>query len=100
MDEVLHREKFTSRFGLTPEDRADFLALVDSRATFVAPVAHLPIAVRDAKDDIVLATALGGEAEYLVTGDRDLLVLKDDPRLRVVQILTVREFLAILDSSD
>jgi predicted nucleic acid-binding protein len=44
---------------------------------------------------MVLAAALGN-ADYLVTGDDDLLVLADDPRLGQLRILTVTAFLNIL----
>jgi putative PIN family toxin of toxin-antitoxin system len=98
LDEVLQREKFSTRFGLTPEQRAAFLSLVDARARFIEPLRRVPVAIRDPKDEIVLATALGGVADYLVTGDADLLVLKDDPSIGGLHILTVREVLTILDA--
>jgi predicted nucleic acid-binding protein len=45
---------------------------------------------RDPDDDKFLETAIAGEADCLVTGDGDLLVL--DP-FRGVRILTARAFL-------
>ena len=45
---------------------------------------------RDADDDVVLATAITAKADFLVTGDDDLLVLK---RFRDVSILSPRQFL-------
>ena len=93
LDEVLHRDKFRTKYGLTLEEIADFLFLVDTKATFVTPRRRLPIAVRDPKDAIVLATALGGRADYLVSGDDDLLSLDADPRLGNLRILRVRDFL-------
>jgi putative PIN family toxin of toxin-antitoxin system len=60
---------------------------------FVNP-ADLPGPVcRDPDDDVVLATALSGLAEYLVTGDDDLLSLKD---YHGVRILSPREFWEML----
>ena len=96
--EVLQREKFAARFGLTPEQRAAFLFLVDTRAVFVQPQRQVPVAIGDPKDEIVLVTALGGDADYLVTGDADLLVLRDDPSIGGLRILTVREVLTVLDA--
>lgn len=58
----------------------------------------LPVSVRDPKDEHILAAALGGEADYLVTGDQDLLVLAGDPRLGSLQIVTVAAFMDILDA--
>ena len=62
----------------------------------VSPLAPLPIHSRDSHDDKFLAVALGGNAEYLITGDDDLLVLQGDPRLGTLQIVTAREYLQLL----
>jgi uncharacterized protein len=45
---------------------------------------HIPAVTRDRKDDYLLAYAVVGAADYLVTGDEDLLVLKQVGRLRIV----------------
>lgn len=44
----------------------------------------IPAVTRDRKDDYLLAYAAVGPADYLVTGDEDLLVLKQVGRLRIV----------------
>jgi predicted nucleic acid-binding protein len=49
---------------------------------------------RDRNDDLVLATALAGKANVIVTGDNDLLVLK---AFRGIRILSPRQFLELLD---
>ena len=46
--------------------------------------------LRDPKDAIVLAAALAENAEVIVTGDQDLLVLG---RFKGVEILTLADFL-------
>jgi predicted nucleic acid-binding protein len=46
------------------------------------------------EDDLTLATAVSAEADYLVTGDRQLLALAD---YEGVQIISPREFLTILE---
>jgi putative PIN family toxin of toxin-antitoxin system len=48
---------------------------------------------RDPDDDVVLATAVAGRADFIVTGDDDLLVLK---RFRGIQILSPRQVLEML----
>jgi uncharacterized protein len=45
------------------------------------------------QDDLILATAVSAQADYLVTGDRELLALG---RYQDVQIVTPREFATIL----
>lgn len=96
--EVLQREKFVVRFGITGDERAAFLYVIDTLAVTVEPQSRLPVEVRDVKDEIVLATALGGGADYLVTGDADLLSLASDLRLGGLSIVTVRQFLDRLET--
>ena len=50
---------------------------------------------REPDDDLVLATALSGGAEPIVTGDRDLLVLH---RYEGVHLVSPRQFLEWLDA--
>ncbi len=54
----------------------------------------IPIQTRDPKDDSVIATALLGKCNYLITGDDDLLSLKMVDNL---QIVTVNEFLMLVE---
>lgn len=44
----------------------------------------IPSATRDPEDDYLLAYALIGQADYLVTGDRDLLVLGQVENTKIV----------------
>ena len=48
---------------------------------------------RDPEDDKFLAAALEGEAQYVVSGDKDLLVLKT---YRNIHVVTAAAFLKIL----
>lgn len=94
---VLDRPAIAERYGITPEERAELLHLIDTRAIKVTGSRHLPLSVRDPKDEMILASALGGEADYLVTGDEDLLVLSDSSDIGSLRILRVREFVQLRD---
>lgn len=50
---------------------------------------------RDPKDDIFLVCAATANCDFLVTGDKDLLVLKAHKRTKIV---TPAKFLSILSS--
>ena len=76
-------------------DDADVVALLQILAAESVLVAgRLKVkASRDPADDKFLAAAVEGKAEYVVTGDKDLLVLK---AYRRVEIVTPRRFVRIL----
>jgi len=81
------------RHKIGPATKAALAAYADL-CEFVEPL-PLPARVcRDKDDDIVLATAVAGKANVIVTGDDDLLALK---KFRDIRILSPRQFLEFLD---
>jgi len=50
----------------------------------VSPRHRVKDACRDPDDDIYLECALAAGADYLITGDKDLLVLKEYGRVKIV----------------
>jgi putative PIN family toxin of toxin-antitoxin system len=99
LTDVFARPRLRARFRMTPGQVAALFAGL-AAAPQVTPSPAVLLTVRDAEDEHILAAAMGGTAEYLVTGDDDLLVLRDDPRLGPLKVVTVAEFLAILDERD
>lgn len=57
--------------------------------SYVLPVQRLTIS-RDPDDNKVLEAAIEGRCDYIVTGDKDLLVLKKYKNIRIV---TSKEFI-------
>ena len=98
IENVLTRPKIYQKYRISPTEIAVILQGLDLDTLRVIPSVLPPISIRDKKDEAILATALGGYAEYLVTGDDDLLVLRDEPQLEGLKILTAREFLRLLRS--
>ena len=83
--DVLRRPKF----GLdeqTLQQWADLLAL---RTVNVGSPPHTPDFPRDPKDAPFLAAALATHADFLITGDKDLLSARDVVATRIV---TIAEF--------
>lgn len=70
--EVLARPKFD--LYVTVGERQEFLRLI-GRVAEVVPTVMTVRECRDPKDDKFLELALSGEADVIVTGDADLLVL-------------------------
>jgi putative PIN family toxin of toxin-antitoxin system len=98
--DVLPRPTLVESFGVSFDEIVRLLRLIDKNAVRVVLRGELlPIVVRDGKDEPILETALVGSADYLVTGDNDLLVLAGHPALGRLQIVTAAAFLAALDDA-
>jgi putative PIN family toxin of toxin-antitoxin system len=67
------RRVLKQKMRVTDEVIAEFEALLRAEASVVAKAKTISIPVRDKSDMPVLAEAISGKAEVLVTGDRDLL---------------------------
>ena len=93
---VLRRPLFRTRYGITDAEAVTLVNLVLHRGVLVTPRRRLRIRSRDPKDDRLLAAAAGGRADYLVTGDLDLLELRGEPALGTTDIVTPRAFLESL----
>ena len=91
LNEVLGRERF-NRY-VTSEEREEFLGVLVERAVLVEITENVQ-ECRDPKDDKVLELALNGEAHYIISGDRDLLVLHP---FRGVVVTTADEFLRMIE---
>jgi putative PIN family toxin of toxin-antitoxin system len=93
--EVLIRE-IKEKYHLTTDEVEETLQLLQTDALLTSPAPTLPVALRDPKDEKVLALAVGGQADYLVTGDEDLLIMQGNPGLRGLRIIRPAAFLALL----
>ncbi len=83
------------RERIRPEEMAQLADILKSVAEVIPRITEpIPAVTRDPKDDYLIAYALVGAADYLVTGDKDLLVLEQVGDLRIV---TPRLFLAVLN---
>jgi putative PIN family toxin of toxin-antitoxin system len=78
----------------TTQQVQDSLSVLRREATFVAPASTVQGIGEDLEDDLVLATAVAGQAEYLVTGDRHLQGIA---AYQGITILSPRQFLTILE---
>ena len=92
---VLGRPFFRDKRHITREDIARIERVLRTDALVVSPEVHLHVVENDPDDDRILECAGEGGADYVVSGDHHLLVLK---RYRSTPIVTAREFVAILRS--
>jgi putative PIN family toxin of toxin-antitoxin system len=91
---TLGYDRIRRKYNLTDKDVGDIVALLDNAALIVPGVADVWGAVPDdPDDDHVLACAVNGEADVIVSGDHHLL---DLGAYRDIPIITVRDFLDLL----
>lgn len=81
LTEVLARPKF-DRY-VTRTDRQQFLLKLGGIVKLV-PIIQRVRACRDLQDDKFLDVALAGQAQYLLTGDQDLLALDPFHGIRII----------------
>lgn len=73
LEGVLNRESM--RALIRPEEGRILLDAIHQKAELLRPLGSVPVFTRDPKDDKFVACALAGSADYLVTEDKDILVL-------------------------
>ena len=78
------------KFRFTGEQKKKFKTLVLSAATLVKPEEKINVIKEDPDDNMVLECGVAGEVDYIVTGDTDLLKLKE---FRGIKVRTAKEFL-------
>ena len=88
--EVMSRDNFAE---VGRSRLASFLSILVRRTTIVSVKHTRRLIAQDPEDDMVLSTALKGNASYIVSGDEHLLDLK---RFKGVKIVTVDEMLETL----
>ncbi len=91
--EVIQRPEITRKYKAVATIEIQKIIDLLARAEVVEPD-NIPALVRDPKDDIFVATALAGHADYLVSEDKDLLILGNSQSL---QIVNAAQFMAITE---
>jgi uncharacterized protein len=86
---VINRDYIIARSQTTNEDRIVYIETLLKISIITPNTALLQNISRDRKDDKFLACAIEGNADYIVSGDRDLLVLME---YKGIKIVTPNEF--------
>ena len=92
---VLCHPKIRAKYGTTSKDLEHIAALFALRGDLVSCQERIRLC-RDPDDDFLLETAVSGKADYLVSGDDDLLSLKKILQTRIVKPAA---FLAVIEKS-
>jgi len=89
--QVISRPKFQRYLG--ERDVLDFLEALSTRAKIVRTRSRLRIIREDPEDNSILAAAYDGRADYIVSGDRHLLGLREFEGIRIVTVERILELL-------
>jgi uncharacterized protein len=82
------------RRAVLDTNRDSLLAALRRRSLVVSITVIVSGEASHPEDDLVLATAVSGDADFLVTGDKQLLALGT---YQSVSIVTPRDFIGVLD---
>lgn len=91
VDEVLHRDHIQRKYLLEEDDIWAYLLLLTVLGIVVPEVPDIDVVSRDPADNKIVAAALVGQAQFIVSGDRHLL---DLGAFGGANIVTPQEFLA------
>ena len=93
LDELIEKlalPRIRRKYRLEEAEIEALVALIALRGELVVPARKVKVC-RDPADDMFIEAAVAGAAEYVVTGDKDLLALKT---FETVRFVTPRTFLA------
>ncbi len=92
-DELRHViERFVKHGYVTVQEASEFLGSIVEASEWVK-ILETVQACRDPRDNKFLELAVNGQAEYLITGDKDLLVLHP---FKETKILSTKDFIDTL----
>ena len=82
LDEL--KEKLTDKFKFSVREANAAIRLMKSRSEMVSPPPLVSPLSRDPDDDNIIAAAVAGHCECIVTGDKDLLDLKEAHNISII----------------
>lgn len=95
LKEKLEARRIKDRYKLSDKQIQELIETITGFGKEVEPTRTVTVC-RDVDDNHVIEAALEGNADYVVTGDNDLLSLKQFENIRFIQ---PKEFLEILDAN-
>ena len=96
-DDIIREFKntLTKKFKISSADVSEITSIVTEAATeIIDETTSIARTCRDQDDDMIIACAVSAGADYIVTGDEDLLVLK---RYKNIVIVNPRNFEALFN---
>ena len=95
-ERVLNYPKIKRVNRLTDDDIKRVVSNLAMYSVFVDPLSKVDVIREDPEDNNILATAVDGKADYIISGDTHLLHLKN---YKGIDIVTPKEFCRIHDGT-
>lgn len=99
--EVLNRPKLKTKYGISEDDIKELLILIEERSEPVLLSGDIAIC-RDKDDNVVIETAIKGQADFLVTRDDDIKFDKTVSSFLKkygISVISIAKFLAHISKS-
>ena len=95
-DEIINEIKKvmnSSKFSLNSNDIKDYVNIIEKYSRKIVIKDNKKSISRDADDDKILQCGIDGNVDYIITGDNDLLVLKEYNKMKIIK---PKEYLEII----
>lgn len=94
LEGVIGRQRIVKLTKMTGDEQKYFINELIERSDVATEKQLSQIVSRDIKDDKFLACAYEAKADYIITGDEDLLILKEYEGIKIVK---PREFINLFE---
>lgn len=91
------REKLSEKLHLPESVIHEIISYLQDNSEIVVPEQISESICRDKDDDTIIGTAVSGKANFLITGDKDLLILINYEQVRILTPRAFWEFLRQLN---
>jgi len=91
------REKLSEKLHLPESVIHDIISYLQDNSEIVVPARIVESVCRDKEDVKIIGTAVSGKANFVITGDKDLLVLINHEQVKILAPRAFWEFLRQLN---
>lgn len=93
IEEVISRDYIVKRTQMTSSEREEFIKEIIELSYVVPGIVLVKVIKDDPDDDKFITCALEGKADYIVSGDKHLLDIKE---YQGIKIVATRQFIEVL----
>ena len=83
----------SNKFTVNNNDIKDYINIIEKYSKKIVSKNNIKSISRDADDDKILQCGIDGNVDYIITGDNDLLILKEYNKIKIIK---PKEYLEII----